>query len=128
MFKQDLVFQIVRFGVVGGLVTGVFMGLNRWLGPAYGKNKAFLMAYPPAVALHYCLNKWWTFEDRAGTTAQELGQYVLLTAVAFGIQWGGFQLLTRHTKMKPWLAAGAATVAQMALAFVAMRVWVFATG
>jgi putative flippase GtrA len=126
MFKQELVLQVARFALVGGIVTATFMGLNKLLGPRLGKNGAFLAAYPPAVALHFCLNKWWTFGSQGGTTVQEASHYLELTLVAFAIQWIVFQLLTRFTRMRPWLASGAATAAQMVIAFVVMRAWIFA--
>jgi putative flippase GtrA len=128
MFKQELVLQVARFALVGGTVTATFMGLNKFLGPRLGKNRAFLAAYPPAVALHFCLNKWWTFGNRGSTTATEASHYLELTLVAFVIQWGAFQLLTRFTRMRPWLASGAATAAQMVISFVVLRVWIFAAG
>jgi putative flippase GtrA len=125
MFKQELVFQVARFALVGGTVTAAFMGLNKLFGPKLGKNGAFFAAYPPAVALHFCLNKWWTFGSEGATTAQQGFHYLLLMLVAFVIQWGAFQLLTRFTRMRPWLASGAATAAQMVIAFLAMRAWIF---
>jgi len=128
MFKQELVLQAARFALVGGTVTATFMGLNKLLGPRFGKNGAFLAAYPPAVALHFCLNKWWTFGGHGGTSAQETSHYLGLMVVAFVLQWGVFQLLTRFTRMRPWLASGAATAAQMVIAFLVMRTWIFAAG
>ncbi|MDX2187068.1 MAG: GtrA family protein [Opitutaceae bacterium] len=124
----DNAFQILRFVLVGGTVTCVFMALNHLLHRRLGRNGAFLIAYPPSVALHYALNKLWTFQDHRPTTGEQVWHYLLLTAVAFVIQWTMYQLLTRFTRMPAWMASGAATVAQMALAFLAMRAWVFATG
>ncbi len=118
--------QLFRFGVVGGTVTLTFMGLNHLIGRWCGKNLAFLLAYPPAVLLHFALNKWWTFEEQSQATAHQTGQYLLMTAVAFAIQWSMFQALTRWLKVRAWLASGVATVAQMSLAYLAMRLWVFA--
>lgn len=128
MFKQELLLQVARFALVGGTVTAAFMGLNKLFGPRLGKNGAFFAAYPPAVALHFCLNKWWTFGSDGTTTARQGFHYLLLMVSAFAIQWGAFQLLTRYTRMRPWLASGAATAAQMVIAFVAMRAWIFASG
>ncbi|WP_404421253.1 GtrA family protein [Nibricoccus sp. IMCC34717] len=125
---SDNVLQILRFVIVGGTVTCVFMALNHVLHRRLGRNGAFLVAYPPSVALHYLLNKLWTFQDKTPTGGEQLTHYLLLTAVAFVIQWGMYQLLTRFTRLPAWLASGAATAAQMALAFVAMRAWVFAKG
>ena len=108
-------------------MTATFMALNKLLGPKLGKNGAFFAAYPPAVALHFCLNKWWTFGSGSTTTAQQGFHYGLLMVVAFVIQWSVFQLLTRFTRMRPWIASGAATAAQMIIAFLAMRAWIFAS-
>jgi putative flippase GtrA len=126
MFKPELVRRIVRFGVVGGLVMLVFMGLNALLAPRLGKDAAFLVAYVPAVALHFCLNKYWTFGSTRTDSGKQVGEYLLMVFVTFLIQAGVFKLLTTFTPLPSWLAAGAANAAQMAITFVVMQRRVFA--
>ena len=126
MFKQELILRLLRFGVVGGGVTLVFMGLNWWFGPKLGPDLAYLAAYPLAVALHFVLNKWWTFGQQGAVKARQLSEYLGLMVVAFLIQTTVFKLLIHFTAMAPWLASGVATVAQMALAFLIMQRRVFA--
>ena len=127
MLKPELMWRVLRFGTVGATVTLTFMGLNWVLAPRLGSDGAFLAAYLPTVTLHFCLNKWWTFRDRSALSPRQLSEYLAMTLVAFVIQAGIFKLLMRFTPLPSWLASGAATVAQMALAFVVMQGRVFAS-
>jgi putative flippase GtrA len=128
MFKQEFILKVIRFGVVGSTVTGAFMGLNWLFAPSLGPDLGYLVAYPLAVVLHFCLNKWWTFNDGSPVKKKQVGEYLLLTLVIFLIQTGIFKLLLHFTAMPSWLASGLATVAQMVLAFVVMQRRVFASG
>jgi putative flippase GtrA len=115
-----------RFGLVGGVVTLVFMGLNWLFAPKLGANLAYLAAYPLAVGLHFCLNKWWTFADKGGVKKRQVSEYLVMMLVAFLIQTTVFKVLIHFTGIAPWLASGVATVAQMALAFLVMQRRIFA--
>lgn len=126
MVRYGLIFKLVRFGLVGVVVTLVFMGLNWWFAPKLGPDLAYLAAYPLAVALHFMLNKWWTFGQQGAVKGRQVSEYLGLMVVAFLIQTTVFKLLIHFTAMAPWLASGVATVAQMALAFLIMQRRVFA--
>jgi putative flippase GtrA len=126
MFKPELIRRVVRFGAVGGLVMLVFMGLNWLLEPRLGRDGAFLVAYPPAVLLHFCLNKWWTFGCARSDSGRQVGEYLLMVLVTFVIQAVVFKALTHFTPLPSWLAAGAANLAQMAVTFLVMQNRIFA--
>jgi putative flippase GtrA len=125
MFKPELVRRVVRFGIVGGVVMGVFTGLNWLLAPKLGQDPAFLVAYVPAVALHFCLNKWWTFGCTRQDAGRQAGEYFAMVLVTFLIQAAVFKLLTHFTELPSWVAAGVANVAQMAVTFVVMQRRIF---
>ncbi len=125
MFKQELILRVLRFGIVGALVTGVFMALNWFFAPRFGPDLGYLAAYPLAVGLHFCLNKWWTFGDRGAVRPRQVSEYLVLMAVAFVIQTSVFKALIFFTTTPSWLASGVATVAQMVLAFLFMQRRVF---
>ncbi len=127
MLNSELMRRVLRFGLVGSTVTLFFMGLNWWLAPRLGADLAFFAAYPPTIALHFSLNKWWTFRDRSAVGRRQVSGYFLMTLAAFLIQTTCFKLLTHFTPMASWVASGVSTVAQMALAFVVMQFRVFAT-
>ena len=126
MLKPDLILKLLRFAAVGLAVMGVFMGLNWFLGHWLGEQAAFLCAYPPSVGLHFALNKRWTFGDRRAASTRQVGEYLLMVAVTFAIQWSVFTALRAWTALPGWLAAGAANVAQMAVSFGMMQVRIFA--
>ena len=105
---------------------GVFMALNWVLGHGLSEQIAFLCAYPPSVALHFFLNKRWTFEDKRTASARQMGEYLVMVCVTFVIQWSVFTALRSWSTWPGWLAAGAANVAQMAVSFAMMQVRVFA--
>jgi putative flippase GtrA len=126
MFRmRALIPKLTRYAVVGLVVMGVFTGLNWLLGQRFGKDLSFLLAYPPAVALHFWLNKKWTFGCERTDHARLLSEYAVMVAVTFLIQAAVFKLLTTFTVMPGWAAAAAANAAQMAVTFLAMQLRIF---
>jgi putative flippase GtrA len=117
--------RLVRYAVVGGLVMVVFSGLNWAFGLRLGKDLSFLLAYPPAVALHFWLNKTWTFGCARTDTARQFSEYAAMVLVTFAIQAAVFKLLTGFTAIPGWAAAAAANAAQMVVTFIAMQFRVF---
>jgi putative flippase GtrA len=128
MLKPELAAKIARFAAVGCVVMAVFMGLNWLLGMKLGRLAAFLIAYPPALALHFCLNKWWTFGCQRTDNRRQVGEYLLMAAGTFFLQLAVFRALSAWTPFPGWLAAGAANAAQMAVTFLVMQRRIFAEG
>jgi putative flippase GtrA len=117
--------RILRYGVVGGLVMAVFTGLNWLLGHWFGKDASFILAYPPAVSLHFWLNKKWTFGCTRTDAGRQVSEYLLMVLVTFLIQAAVFKILTSTTSLPGWAAAGAANAAQMAITFFVMQFRIF---
>jgi putative flippase GtrA len=115
----------VRYAVVGGLVMGVFTGLNWLFGHRYGKDVSFVLAYPPAVTLHFWLNKKWTFGCTRTDATRQVSEYLVMVLVTFAIQAIVFKLLTEFTTLPGWVAAGAANAAQMIITFLVMQYRIF---
>jgi len=124
--KPELVRRLIRFGVVGGGVAVFFMGLNKFFGLWTGTWPAYFLSYPPALALHYSLNKWWTFGCERTDTARQVSEYLVMVGITFVVQSGFFWLAHDRLGLAGWLSAGFANVAQMALSFVLMQRRVFA--
>jgi len=120
-----VVARILRYGVVGGLVMVVFTGLNWLLGHRFGKDVSFILAYPPAVSLHFWLNKKWTFGCTRTDAGRQVSEYLVMVLVTFLIQAAVFWLLTTTTTLPGWAAAGAANAAQMAITFFVMQFRIF---
>jgi putative flippase GtrA len=104
-----------------------FMGLNALFGRVFGLNPqlAFLAAYPPALALHFLLNKLWTFGDRTATTHLQLGEYLFSVVVTFLINWPAFLFFNKAIGLPGWLAAGGANLLQMSASYALLRWRVF---
>jgi putative flippase GtrA len=117
--------RILRYAVVGGLVMGVFTGLNWLLGHRFGKDVSFVLAYPPAVTLHFWLNKKWTFGCMRTDASRQISEYLLMVLVTFVVQAVVFKLLTAFTTLPGWAAAGAANAAQMIITFLVMQYRIF---
>ena len=125
MISPELFRKLFRFALVGVTVMAFFMAENALLMPLLGEQAAFLVAYPPALALHFLLNKWWTFGCKRTDARRQVGEYILMAAVTFGIQWVVFTAVVAWTPWPSWLAASIANVTQMAVTFVWMNRRVF---
>ena len=125
MVLPENVRRLVRFGSVGVLVMLAFMALNGLLGRWLPAQAAFLVAYPPALALHFLLNKLWTFGDRRETTGRHLAEYLHAVVLTFLIQWPVFTLAQGQLGAPGWLAAGLANGVQMTASFLLLRNRVF---
>jgi len=117
--------RVVRYAVVGVLVMVVFASLNWLLGHWFGKDVSFILAYPPAVSLHFWLNKKWTFGCVRTDGARQVSEYLLMVLITFLIQAAVFKVLTATTSLPGWAAALGANGAQMAITFFAMQFRIF---
>jgi putative flippase GtrA len=122
---NPLALRLLRYGVVGVVVMVFFAGMNWVLGHALSKDWAFLVAYPPAVALHFWLNKTWTFGCARTDSGKQMSEYAVMVGVTFLIQWAVFKILTGLTAVPGWFAASAANAAQMIVTFLAMQLRIF---
>jgi putative flippase GtrA len=119
--------RIMRFAAVGGIVTVFFMGLNALFGRVVGLGPlpAFFVSYPPALALHFLLNKFWTFSDKTSTSRRQVGEYFFSVVATFLIQWPSFMLLQKGAGLPGWVSAGGANLLQMSASYALLRWKVF---
>src|SRR5271170_5886873 len=127
MLQKLLSSRLIRFGAVGCTVTVFFMGLNALLSRCLGlgPDASFLVAYPPALVLHFTLNKLWTFGDSRSTSSRPLPEYLYSVVVTFLIQLPAFVVLQKGLRLPGWVAAGGANVLQMAASYGMLRWRVF---
>jgi len=116
---------VARFGLVGVVVMLCFMAMNALFGRFMSAQAAFFAAYPPALGLHFLLNKRWTFQDRRATSGRHVAEYLHAVVVTFLIQWPVFALGVHLLGWKAWFAAGVANVAQMTASFLLLQLRVF---
>jgi putative flippase GtrA len=117
--------KLMRFAAVGLIVMAVFMALNGIFGAIMGEQAAFFCAYPPALLLHFSLNKYWTFAKRDKISVTQLYTYLATVAITLMIQWIVFTLVRQWAHWPAWFVAGLANLAQMAISFIMMKFQVF---
>jgi putative flippase GtrA len=122
---HPMFWRLARFGIVGVTVMVFFTGLNWLFGHWLGKDASFILAYPPAVGLHFWLNRTWTFASTRTDSARQVSEYLLMVFVTFLVQAAVFKGLTTATTIPGWAAAGISNLAQMLLTFLAMQFRVF---
>lgn len=125
MPSPELMRRLLRYAVVGLVVMAVFTSLNALFGMRFGRDMSFVLAYPPAVGLHFWQNKHWTFGCRRTDAKRQLSEYLVMVAVTFLIQASVFWVLTRFTNLPGWVAAAGANGAQMIITFLAMQYRIF---
>jgi putative flippase GtrA len=125
---RSMVPRLVRYAIVGLVVMLVFTGLNWLFGHWLGKDLSFVLAYPPSVALHFWLNKTWTFASARTDTTRQVSEYAVMVVITFVIQAVVFKGLTSTTRLPGWAAAGAANAAQIAITFLALQFRIFKPG
>jgi putative flippase GtrA len=136
---QTLLWQLMRFGLVGGLNTGIdLLILNGLLLLWPTHNTEHLLAYNSfayafGAVNSFILNKYWTFQNRKRTTYGEVLRFALTTLC--GIICNDIILWIASTFLHPvminaTLWANASKVLAISgtfmISYLGMRLWVFA--
>lgn len=124
--KRETIKRGLRFGAVGGTVMCCFLGLNWLLAHWVSDTAAFLLAYPPAVGLHFLLNKFWTFGCERTDAVRQVTEYLVVVGVTFVIQYGAFHAAYAWWHWPHLVAAALANATQMLVGFSLMQTHVFA--
>ncbi len=133
--------QFLRYCVVGGLNTGVDIGILNillWRFPTH--NVQVLAAYN-AVAYScgaissFFLNKYWTFRRTQKVTTRELGRFaisavleILYSSALVWLAGQALQPLIANTTLWGNASKLAAVVCGALLSYLLMRFWTFADG
>jgi putative flippase GtrA len=133
-----LPWQVLRFGLVGGLNTLVdLLILNGllWLFPTTSSLMLLAynsLAYSLGAVNSFLLNKYWTFGQKQRTTRRELARFTLTTLC--GIGWSTSIIWLASNALHPLLVnptvwANASKVIAIGgtalISYLGMRLWVF---
>jgi putative flippase GtrA len=127
MLKQDTIRTLARFGLVGGLVAAVHSVLIWFFchQAGLGARASYWAGYFPAVTLHFCLTKWWTFRCARRDLTRQVVRYALVAAVTATVQFAVYHATLLWLTTIPNIAYVIAAIIQMGLSFVLMRQAVF---
>jgi len=137
MWKVSL-WQFARFSVVGilnTLIDVITLNILLWRFPTHNANLLLVynsLAYIFGALNSFCLNKYWTFRQRNGTTSGEIVRFVVLSFAGILCNDSIFWLVARSlhpliTNNLLWanISKGMAVVGTMTISYLGMRLWVF---
>jgi putative flippase GtrA len=117
--------RFLRFGAVGGVVCAVDLGLvwlfSRWIIPTL----AVSFAYLAAIAVHFCLNKFWVFENRDMMYMRQIWKYALTAAACWSCTVIVFSLALHGMTSQILIAKVIAIPPTTLLGYIMMRKFVF---
>jgi putative flippase GtrA len=118
-------FRAIRFCIVGGFVFAVDFAAIWAFKQFVPQLAAVSVAYMIAVAVHFCLNKWWVFDAGPRFCGREFARYAITVVacwlVTLLIVAGALKLFTGNVFIAKAIAIPPTTV----LGFVLMRWFVF---
>lgn len=125
---RELIGQIVRYAVTGGLASFVNIGLY-WVLAARGMdpNVAWTIGYAGGVAVGYTVHSRWSFRGhgRRDNLVRTGGRFVVVSLVSFALNQLWVWLFVRHLALPLWSPYPFVLVVTPAIVFVLNRKWVF---
>ena len=131
--KRNEILRFVKFGIVGSIGACVDFGILNLGIQLFGLEKwlANTFSFSAAVLSNFVWNRLWTFpESRAQRVWSQLGQFLLVSLVGYGINQAVFLSLD-HYVFAPWgiwgynLAKAIAILIVLFWNFGANRLWTY---
>ncbi|HEY0455677.1 MAG TPA: GtrA family protein [Verrucomicrobiae bacterium] len=120
--------KLIRFGLTGGVVFCVDVLLvwafSRWFAPTV----AVTLAYALAVALHFCLNKWWVFGSFERAMGREIWRYLIVVFACWACTISIVQIVMAWIYPNVVIAKILAVPPSTLLGYLLMRSFVFRAG
>jgi len=123
--RQAFFLKVLRAGGTGAAAAVInFAALwvfVRFFSPRVSFSLAFLLA----VAAHFTLSKFWTFQDRSAAWGRQIWQYLLVALLSYLIQFSIFQSTMSFLGLGVFTANTAAILVGTLFGFLLMHLWVF---
>lgn len=125
---RDLIAQLVRYALTGGLATIVNIGVY-WVAAARGMdpNLAWTLGYVAAVLVGYVVHSRWSFRGhgRRDNLARTGGRFLIVSLVSFGLNQLWVWLLVSHWGLPLWAPYPLVLGVTPLVVFALNRKWVF---
>lgn len=124
--RRELALRIVRFAMVGGLSSLLYLVFAWWLidlvsiPPIQGTVAAYALVVP----INFLLQKHFTFRSAAAASA-ELPRFLLVHGMNIALSAGIMALITTVWGLAPIWGMLATVAIVPVLVFLALEVWVF---
>lgn len=126
---KEIVGQLVRYGLTGGLTSVVNIGVY-WALAAAGMdpNLAWTVGYLAAVLVGYVVHSRWSFRGhgRRDSLARTGGRFFAISLVSFALNQLWVWLLVRHFALPLWAPYPLVLGVTPLIVFSLNRRWVFA--
>jgi len=121
--------QLIRFGIVGVINTGVDFAVFTLLNAAFGVEPLIcqIVGYSAGIANSFVMNKLWTFESKKSniSTQFQLFKFVLINLVSLGLSLLGLKILNGYFEINIYIAKVIVTVLAQIVNYLGYKVWVF---
>ena len=126
---SELIGQLVRYGLTGGLASLVNIGVY-WILAARGldPNLAWGAGYVAAVAVGYVIHSRWSFRDleRRDDIARTGSRFVVVSLISFALNQFWVWLLVQQLDLPLWAPYPLVLGVTPLVIFGLNRKWVFA--
>ena len=125
---SDLLGQLVRYGLTGGLATLVNIAVYWVLGlRGMDPNLAWTFGYVAAVLVGYVVHSRWSFRGhgRRDNLARTGGRFVVVSLVSFGLNQLWVWLLVQRLGLPLWSPYPLVIGVTPFIVFALNRKWVF---
>ena len=126
---SELIGQLVRYSVTGGLASIVNIGVY-WVLAARGMNPnlAWTLGFAAAVLVGYVVHSRWSFKGhgRRDNLARTGGRFVAVSLVSFGLNQFWVWLLVQRLDLPLWSPYPLVLGVTPLVVFALNRKWVFA--
>jgi len=124
MTKKKVLFQSIRFGLVGILNTivgyGAYFILLNW----FNYLIALVISHVVGVTHSFFWNKYWTFKS-SGKVRSELAKFILVYTVSFAVNLLLLGALVGYYKINPRIAQAFVLSLTTCISFIGHRFWSF---
>ena len=91
VLKQETIHRLLRFFTVGGCSAVADYAVLWLLRSHSSPMTAFSIAYGTGVAVHFLLNKYWTFRCSRTDLLRQMAEYLAVAVVIYLVQGVGFR-------------------------------------
>ena len=126
--KSNVIWEFIKFALVGALNTGIHLGILYLLTEYFGIYYllASCIGFCAAVTNSFILNTIWTFKaDIKDKPKSRYAKFFAISLVALGVNLGGLYLLTEHFHIWYMFSQLMATGISLFINFLGNKLWTY---
>jgi len=121
--------QLIKFGIVGVINTGVDFGTFTLLSAFLYTDPMLsqVIGYSAGIANSFVMNKLWTFDSKSSKvgTRLELLKFIVINGVTLGISLIGIFIFNKQLGLNKYIAKAFVTILAQVVNYLGYKLWVF---